>query len=320
MDTLTIFSQQLHEMGRDFVALLPKLTVAIVVAALFMLAGGRLAVWAANRIKKQNGRSATNLLILAEKSFRILFVAIGLFLAFAIVVPSLSFGYLFAVLGIGSIALGFAFRDILQNFFAGIIILLNRTFEVGDRIASGGIDGVVEGISIRATVLRTDAGDRVIVPNALLMTREITHRFYTEKGKAEVIFHVPVDAHLGAVMRLVHEIFREMGTAVDPARSKVSFESMGERTISLRATWRTAQVGPNPRCSKEYFMTRLQEELHRHGAHLGILEEITLRSYDGGAPERPFSFTPGDARGSEKTPISPVESPLSAHPDPTPPH
>jgi small-conductance mechanosensitive channel len=302
-------------MGRDFVVLLPKLMLAIFVAVLFYLAGGRLAVWTANRIKKQNGRSATNLLILAEKTFRILFVSIGLFLAFAIVVPSLRFADLLAILAIGAVAIGFAFRDILQNFFAGIIILLTRAFEVGDRISSGGVDGIVEEISIRATVVRTDAGDRIIVPNGLLMTREINHRFYSEKGKTEVIFQIPVDAHLGAVIRLVHEVFREMGTAIDPARSKIAFDSMGERTISLRAIWRTAQVGPNPRSSKEYFMTRLQEELHRHGAHLGIIEEFTLRSYDGAAPEKAFSFTSGTLQGTAPVPPRDSENAPSVGPD-----
>jgi small-conductance mechanosensitive channel len=310
MDTLTILSGQIREMGRSLVAVTPKLVVAALVAVFFIFAGRRLAAVLTNRIRKRSGRPATNLLILAEKTFRILIVAVGLFLALAIVVPSLKFSDLFAILGIGGVAVGFAFRDILQNFFAGTIILLTRTFEVGDRISSGTVDGTVEEISIRATIVRTDAGDRVIVPNGLLVTREITHRFYSEKGKQEVLFQIPVDAHIGAVIRLVHEVFREMGTAVDPARSKIAFESMGERTISLRASWRTAQVVPNPRSSKEYFITRLQEELHRHGAHLGILEEITLRSTDGIPPERPFSFTAGNARKNHKPPVSPEESPF----------
>jgi small-conductance mechanosensitive channel len=293
MDTLTIFSEQMREMGRSLVAISPKIAIALVVAVFFILAGRKLAVLLANRMKKRSGRPATNLLILAEKTFRILFVIIGVFLALSIVVPSLKLSDLFIGLGIGAVATAFAFREVLQNFFAGTIILLTRTFEVGDRIASGTVDGTVEGISIRTTIVRTDAGDRVIVPNGLLITREITHRFYSEKGKQEVLFQVPVDAHIGAVIRLVHEVFREMGSAVDPVRSKVSFESMSERTIALRASWRTAQVGPNPRCSKEYFITRLQEELHRHGAHLGLLEEFTLQSSTDPKSDSKFSLGSG---------------------------
>lgn len=281
MDTLHIVSQQLKALLIEFIGLLPKLAVALLLAALFVFLGRKIATLCTRMIKEKNARPATNLLILLEKTFRIIFIGIGLFVAFSVIVPSLKFSDLFAALGIGGVAIAFVFRDTLQNFVSGVIILLTRTFEVGDRIKSGPIDGTVEEITVRTTVVRTDAGDRVIVPNGLLTSREIVHRFYAEKTKLTVLFHVPVDAHLEAVIRLVKEIFQEMGSAIDAARTQVAFESMSERTITLRASWQTNGVASSARASKEYFVTRLQEELHRYGAHLGLLEEFTIRSYEG---------------------------------------
>ncbi|MFC7543286.1 mechanosensitive ion channel family protein [Siccirubricoccus deserti] len=73
---------------------------------------------------------------------------------------------LFNLLGIGGVAIGFAFRDVLQNLLAGVLILLTRPFRIGDQIRHGEQEGTVEDIWIRATVLRTYDNRRILIPNA----------------------------------------------------------------------------------------------------------------------------------------------------------
>jgi small conductance mechanosensitive channel len=80
---------------------------------------------------------------------------------------------LFNLLGIGGVAIGFAFRDVLQNLLAGILILLTRPFRIGDQIRHGEQEGTVEDIWIRATVLRTYDNRRILIPNASLFTDKI---------------------------------------------------------------------------------------------------------------------------------------------------
>ena len=74
------------------------------------------------------------------------------------------------VLGIGSVAIGFAFRDILQNFLAGILLLVTQPFRIGDQIVASNYEGTVEDIQTRATFIRTYDGRHVVVPNADLFT------------------------------------------------------------------------------------------------------------------------------------------------------
>ena len=56
-----------------------------------------------------------------------------------------------SALGIGSVAIGFAFKDIFQNLLSGVLILLSEPFKIGDDIIVNGLEGTVEDIQIRAT-------------------------------------------------------------------------------------------------------------------------------------------------------------------------
>lgn len=95
---------------------------------------------------------------------------LGLLLAATIVLPSLKPADLLSGLGVGSVAIGFAFRDILQNMLSGILILLRQPFRIGDQIVVGGFEGTVEDIETRATYIKTYDGRRVVIPNAEIYT------------------------------------------------------------------------------------------------------------------------------------------------------
>ena len=77
------------------------------------------------------------------------------------------------ILGIGGVAIGFAFRDILQNFLAGILLLVIKPFRIDDQIVFGEFEGTVEDIHTRATQIRTYDGHRIAIPNAKLFTESV---------------------------------------------------------------------------------------------------------------------------------------------------
>jgi small conductance mechanosensitive channel len=80
---------------------------------------------------------------------------------------------LIKMLGIGSVAIGFAFQSILQNFLAGILLLLHESFRIGDSIKVNDLEGKVEDIQTRATIIDMADGHKVIVPNAVLFTNPV---------------------------------------------------------------------------------------------------------------------------------------------------
>lgn len=90
----------------------------------------------------------------------------------------LTWSGLIAAIGVGTIAVGLGLQIVLQSFAGGVVILFERPYAVGDRITFVGqnIEGRVEDITFRSTVLRTDNGDRVITPNALIFTTSVINR------------------------------------------------------------------------------------------------------------------------------------------------
>lgn len=80
------------------------------------------------------------------------------------------------VLGAGTVAISLALQDVLRGFVAGIYLLLERPFSIGDRIKVGDTEGVVEAIDLRTTVLRGDETGRIYVPNATVFSGVVTNR------------------------------------------------------------------------------------------------------------------------------------------------
>jgi len=100
-------------------------------------------------------------------------VILGFLVALSVVAPSFQASDLVKILGIGSVAIGFAFQNILQNFLAGILLLLQEPFRIGDFISVTGIEGTVYDIQSRATVITTKEGRQVIIPNAIIFTSPV---------------------------------------------------------------------------------------------------------------------------------------------------
>ncbi len=164
------WSSMVH-MTDGFFARLPNILVAIATLALFAL-GARLARKLVVNLCKSTRLDET--LCHALGTIVIFFVnLLGVLVAATIVFPSFSPGNLVAGLGITSVAVGFAFKDILENFFAGILLLWQKPFRIGDEIKTNGFEGTVEDIDIRSTRLKTIDGELVVVPNGSMLSSPI---------------------------------------------------------------------------------------------------------------------------------------------------
>ncbi|MFW6075566.1 MAG: mechanosensitive ion channel family protein, partial [Chloroflexota bacterium] len=141
--------QKLEAMLDGFFAALPNLILAAIVFVLLYLLSGVLRR-NVRRLAERSRRGAYAGRILGRlvQWATILFAVL---IAFSIIFPSLSAETLIGVLGIGSLAIGFAFRDIAENFLAGILILITQPFKLGDQIVVDEFEGTVQNIEVRAT-------------------------------------------------------------------------------------------------------------------------------------------------------------------------
>lgn len=104
-----------------------------------------------------------------------------------------AFGWFLGAFSIFGLVIGLSLQDILKSFFAGIYILVERPFRIGDTVqVEGGHTGIVQEISFRTTQLRTDDGREVVVPNSMLITTSVIN--LTRYPNRSALLTVSMDA------------------------------------------------------------------------------------------------------------------------------
>jgi small-conductance mechanosensitive channel len=156
------------------ISLLPNVILAVSIFIIFLI----LASAAKSVVRRVSHRKERrqSLGILLGQLAQVTLIVLGFLIAFSTVAPSFHAGDLIKMLGVGSVAIGFAFQNILQNFLAGILILIHEPFKLGDYISVTGLEGTVEDIATRATVISTADGHRAVIPNAVLFTNPVVVR------------------------------------------------------------------------------------------------------------------------------------------------
>jgi small-conductance mechanosensitive channel len=162
-------------------------------------------------------------------------VAIGLVVALS--VGGVNLGILIGSLGLATVALGFALQDIVSNFTAGIVLLLEHPFTEGDHIAVADAEGEVEEIRVRATRLRAPDGQLVLVPNKLLFTQVLTNATATMRRRVEVPLEVPYGQDVARARELVLAAAAGVeGVSGDPA-PRLLTQDLGQDARGLRLTF-----------------------------------------------------------------------------------
>jgi small-conductance mechanosensitive channel len=171
------------DLAESLLARLPYIVVGIIVFVVFLIIA-RITKTILRRMGERTRLDVMLAYLLSRLASGVLII-IGFFAAATVVFPTLTPGSLVAGLGITSVAIGFAFKDILQNFFAGILILWRRPFRVGDQIRTNDYEGTVEEINIRSTRLKTYDGERAVLPNGDVYMSAILVRTAYKKRRVQ---------------------------------------------------------------------------------------------------------------------------------------
>ena len=155
----------------ETISLLPNIIVGLLIFALFLVAASLARSFTRRVVLRRFIHQGMALLL--ARLVHTSIVLVGFLIAISIIAPSFQAADLIKVLGIGTVAIGFAFQNILQNFLAGILLLLQEPFRLGDLISVTGIEGSVSDIQARATVVTTKEGRDVVIPNAVIFTNPV---------------------------------------------------------------------------------------------------------------------------------------------------
>jgi small conductance mechanosensitive channel len=219
----------------NFILILPNLVLAAIVFAAFFFA----ARWLKKLVKRltRRHRQARNLGMVLGRLAQGTVILIGLFVALSIIIPTFRAGDLVQLLGISGVAIGFAFRDILQNFLAGILILLTEPFRIDDQIVFKEYEGTVENIETRATTIRTYDGRRIVIPNSELFTNSVTVNTAFESRRMEYDIGIGYGDNIDKAKRLMLEAIYSVDEVLrDPAPDVLALE-LAESSVNIRVRW-----------------------------------------------------------------------------------
>ena len=219
-----------YDMVNGLIAILPLIGIGIIVFFVFWL----LAKFAYRTLQRRHeGGKALAFARLAYVAILLL----GFLIAVTIAFPSFTPAELLSILGVGGVAIGFAFKDIFQNLLAGILILVREPFRVGDEITAGEFTGKVEAIETRATYIRTYDGRRVIVPNSIIYTEPVTVITAYDMLRSEYDVGIGYGDDIGKARQVALDTVKGVeGVLSDPAPDVLVWDLAGS-SVNLRVRW-----------------------------------------------------------------------------------
>ncbi|WP_395333551.1 mechanosensitive ion channel [Novosphingobium sp. BL-8H] len=232
VDTL---QRQLESMADGFVQALPSLVIALMV----LIATWAVARFAVRIADKLTGRTSirNDLKQLFDTLVRLLVWIFGSLIALTVAVPSFTPAGAFAGLGVGALAIGFAFQDIFENFLAGVLIMLRDKMNIGDSIDCNKIQGKVERITLRETHIRQFTGELTVVPNSMLFKNPVRILNDEPVRRDELVVGISYDADLDRAETLLREAVKGV-EGVDANKTVlVVAQSFNSSSIDFLIQW-----------------------------------------------------------------------------------
>lgn len=225
-------------------------TVPAIVTALVIIMLTRYAAQFSKKIAQEIGEktlSSKSLQLLLMKSTQIATWVVGLVLAAVIAFPGLKLGDIVATLGLGSVAVGFAFQDIFKNFLAGILILAQQPFQIDDQIVLGDYEGTVERIDIRTTKIKTYNGERVLLPNSEVFTSAVRVRTAFAYRRTDLAVGVDYNSSLSEAKAILEKTVRQVEGVLDYPQPEIDLIGFGDSSVDFIVRYWTTPRQPQVR-------------------------------------------------------------------------
>ncbi len=222
---------KIHDLGRSLSAKLPMIVIAVSVLVIFVF----LANFLHRRERWYNRLRVSSLgKNLVRRLVRVAVITLGVVIALEILAATAVVGALLGAAGLAGIALGFALKNIIENYLSGILLSTRNPFDIGDLIEIGGRTGKVALLTARDTVLVTPDGNHLRIPNGMVINSELLNFTRNPLRRFEFIVGISVDLDLNEARR-VGRLAMEQNPAVlrDPEPT-VFVDSIGESTVNLK--------------------------------------------------------------------------------------
>ncbi len=231
------FLQVFKDILSNLILAFPRIIMGVGVLLIFVLFGLLF-----NRVigkfirKRWHDNVVSN--FLTNMSKWVIFI-IGIMVALQVVGFGNLAGNILAGAGISAIILGFAFKDIGENFLAGLILAMKRPFKLGDIIEIDGHKGMVRSLNLRTLHMRNMEGKDIFLPNSYLIKMALIN--YTRDGLLRSTFMLGIapESDIKLVRKLILEYFSERQMILKYPEPNVLVEDLGEFTTNIEVLFWT---------------------------------------------------------------------------------
>ncbi len=290
---------KLNNYYHSLLKMLPRIGLALVV----LIGGILIANWLTSIIRKKIKSTSKDPLMsgFLGKAIKLILIIIIFLLTLNIAGLSGIAGALLATAGASAFIIGFAFKDIAENFLAGIILAFNRPFHIDDTVQIEDVFGKVKAMEFRYTKITTFDGRSVYIPNSDVLTKPVFN--YTEDGffRTDFIVGIAYENDIEEAKKVINSCFKNHENVVDDD-DHVSFvveDELAASTVNLKAYFwvHTKDFRRNMLQVRGNLMKDVKVALEKNGFNLPA-DIRELKFYDASSP---FQFTaPNEKKQSEK--------------------
>jgi small-conductance mechanosensitive channel len=221
-------------------------------------------------VRASTGRliKSISLQLLFEQVASVAVWVTGVLIACTLVFPSLRLGDIIGLLGLSSVAVGFAFQDIFKNFLAGILLLLNEPFRVNDQIIVDDYEGTVESITIRSTQIRTYFDERIVIPNAIVFTSPVHVLTHYASRRTDLKIGLAYDTPLPTAREVLLAAVSTVDGVLPQPAAEVDLMGFGDSSVEFLVHYWTLPQKVQVRRVRSRVVIALKQACDREGFNI----------------------------------------------------
>jgi small conductance mechanosensitive channel len=224
---VNVLLESLMQMLQNSILFFPKVILALVVFVIGLYLAGLTARLVRRAMERRRTDPEAAVLITKISRWSVIL------LAAMVALQQVNFNVTAFLTGLGILGftVGFALQDVSKNFVAGLLLLIQQPFDVGNAIKVTDFAGTVMAIDLRATEIHTFDGQIVLIPNADVFTNPIINYTRAKKRRVEVSVGVAYESDLEEVSRLAVDAIASVPGLLDDPAPIVHYQAFGSSTI-----------------------------------------------------------------------------------------
>ena len=265
-EELTGLSAAVQTWIEDFFLFLPNLIAALVIFVLGLIFAALIGRAVQTGLERRKVNPEINSLLTKITRWTVVILSI------IIALQQVNFNLTAFLTGLGIVGftIGFALQDVSKNFVAGILLVVQQPFAIGDAIEVSGYTGTVLEISLRATEIRTPDGRHVFIPNGDVFTNPITNFTRATSRRAEVTVGVDYDSDLEQVRRTAIEAISGVKGLLEDPPPEVVYQNFGGATVDFTLFFWVDNKETNPSAAQDEAIAAIKLAFDRAGIEMPL--------------------------------------------------